>query len=50
MNGRPAMLGKTAHANVYALALDPSKALKALRFECRGTETLAGLLGATLYR
>lgn len=50
VNGRPAMLGKTAHANVHAVALDPAKALKALRFECRGTETLAGLLGATLYR
>lgn len=54
VNGCPVMLGglanANAHANVHAIALDPAKELKSLRFECRGTETFAGLLGATLYR
>ena len=50
IHGRPVMFGEIAHGNVHTMALDPSKELKSLRFACRGTETLAGLLGATLYR
>ena len=51
VKGRPVMFGKNAtHGNAHAIVLDPSKELKSLRLECRGTETFAGLLGATLYR
>ncbi len=47
--GNPVMFGQTAHANVHALSLDPEKELRSLRFVCTGTQTLAGLLGITLY-
>jgi hypothetical protein len=50
VNGKPVMLSETAHANVHALALDPTKDIKCVRFSCRSTETLAGLLAVTLYR
>ena len=50
LKGRPVMLGDVAHANAHAIALDPTKELKSLRIECRGTETFVGILGATLYR
>ena len=51
VKGRPVMFGKHAtHGNAHAIILDPAKELKALRIECRGTETFVGLLAATLYR
>ena len=51
VNGRPVMFGKIAtHGNAHAIVLDPTKELKSLRVECRGTETFVGLLAATLYR
>ena len=51
VNGRPVMFGEiAAHGNAHAIDLDPAKELKSLRFECRGTETFAGLLGVTLMR
>ena len=49
IKGCPVMFGETAHGNVHALDLDPSKQLKRVRFACRGTETFAGLLAVTLY-
>ncbi|MBO7684453.1 MAG: hypothetical protein J6T51_06985, partial [Kiritimatiellae bacterium] len=48
--GRPVAFGGNSHGNVHAIGLDPAKELKCVRFSCRGTETLAGLLGVTLYR
>ena len=45
------MFGKNAtHGNAHAIVLDPAKELKALRIECRGTETFVGILAVTLYR
>ena len=51
VKGRPVMFGKNAtHGNAHAIVLDPAKELKALRIECRGTETFVGILAVTLYR
>lgn len=49
VKGNPVQFAPRAHANVLAIDLDPKRELKSLRFVCRGTETLAGLLAATLY-
>ena len=48
VNGEHIMLHDRAHVNVLALKLDPSKELKRLVVECRSTETLAGIVAATL--
>ncbi len=50
MKGNPVMFGETAHANVHAITLDPSKELKRLRLVCCGKETIVGILAVTLYR
>ena len=49
VKGNPVAFAPRAHANVLAIDLDPRRELKALRFICCGTETLAGILAATLY-
>ena len=48
INGEHIMLHDRAHVNVLALKLDPTKELKRLSIECRSTETLAGIVAATL--
>ena len=50
VKGNPVLFGETAHANVHAITLDPSKELKSLRLVCCGKETIAGILAVTLYR
>ena len=50
VKGNPVMFGETAHANVHAITLDPSKELKSLRLVCCGKETIVGILAVTLYR
>ena len=50
VKGNPVMFGETAHANVHAITLDPSKDLKSLRLVCCGKETIVGILAVTLYR
>lgn len=50
VKGNPVMFGETAHANVHAIALDPSKELKCLRLVCCGKETIVGIIAVTLYR
>ena len=50
VKGNPVMFGETAHSNVHAITLDPSKGLKSLRLVCCGKETIVGILAVTLYR
>ena len=49
LNGKAVMFGEREHANLLALDLDGTRELEAIVFECVSTETIAGLLAATLF-
>ena len=50
LKGNPIMLGERAHANRLAVELDPEAELESLTLETVATETLCGILSATLVR